>query len=88
MRVRRIERKEVRTGMRYLKSPTFVLGIVLLASSIVAMQPSVEAHLDGFPDSSWDVMVPMRVSTPSIAAMLLGAALLVAATIRLRSQKH
>jgi hypothetical protein len=76
------------TEMRYLKSPTFVLGIILLASSIVAMQPSVQAHLDGFPDSSWDVMIPIRVSMPSIAAMLLGVALMVAATIRVGSQKN
>ena len=74
--------------MRYLQSLTFVLGIILLASSIVAMQPSVQAHLDGFPDTSWDVMVPTRVSLASIAAMLLGVRLLVTATIRLRSRKH
>ena len=74
--------------MRYLKSPSFVLGIILLASSVVAMRPSVQAHVDGFPDSSWDVMIPTRVSLSSISAMLFGVALLVTATIRLRSQKH
>jgi len=74
--------------MRYLKSPTFVLGVILLASSVVAMRPSFQAHLDGFPDSSWDVMIPWRFSLPSIGAMLAGVALLVASTIRLRSQKH
>ena len=78
---------EVRTEMRYLKSPTFVLGVILLASSVVAMRPSFQADLDGFPNSSWDVMIPMRISLPSIGAMLAGVALLVASTIRLRSQK-
>ena len=43
---------------------------------------------DGFPNSSWDVMIPMQISLPSIGAMLAGVALLVASTIRLRSQKN
>jgi len=73
--------------MRYLKSPTFVLGVILLASSVIAMRPSFQADLDGFPDS-WDVMIPARISLLSIGAMLVGVAVLVASTVRLRSRKN
>jgi hypothetical protein len=72
--------------MRYLKSPTFVLGLVLLASAVVAMRPKPQAHLDDFP-TSWDVMMPTQVSLLSSGALFAGVALLGVSVIRLRSQK-
>jgi hypothetical protein len=74
--------------MRYLKSPTFVLGVILSASSLVAMRPSIHADLRGFPDSSWDVMIPTQVSLLSVSALLAGTALLVSSVIRLRSRNN
>ena len=74
--------------MRYLKSPTFDLGVILVAASVFALRPSIQADLHGFPDSSWDVMMPTRISLLSIGGMLAGGALLIGSAIRLRARKN
>ena len=73
--------------MRYLKSPLFISGAVLLASSAIAMRPSFHADLRGFPDGSWDVSAPMQLSLLAVGGALAGIAMLTASAIRLKSQK-
>jgi hypothetical protein len=73
--------------MRYLKSPTFVVGALLTVSAIVWMLPSVQADLSSFPDQSWDVAVPGRFSLASVSALLVGVVLVAKSVFRLPSRK-
>jgi hypothetical protein len=73
--------------MRYLKSPTFVVGAILTVSAIAWMLPSVQADLSGFPDQSWDVAFPGRFSLASLSALLVGVVLVAKSVLRLQSRK-
>jgi hypothetical protein len=74
--------------MRYLKSPAFVIGVLLTAAAIVATRPTIDANLQGFPDSSWNVSAPMRISLLHVGVLLAGLALIGTSVIRLRSLKN
>jgi len=73
--------------VRYLKSPTLIAGVILTASAIAMMQPAIQANLQGFPDSSWDVSAPMRVSLLSVGSLIAGVAMIATSAVRLRSRK-
>ena len=74
--------------MRYLKSPAFVLGAVLLTASIFVTGWSFQTDLNELPAGSWDVSVPMQVSLLSLGLMVAGLALVIASFIRLRARKN
>jgi hypothetical protein len=74
--------------MRYLKSPMFISGAILLASSVIALRPSFHADLRGFPNESWNVYAPMQLSLLAVGGALAGIALLTASSIRLKSAKR
>ena len=68
--------------MRHLRSPLFVLGIVIVGWAIAGMLPTVQADLGG---PSWDISAPVVVSLPRIGALLVGGAFVVGAHIHLRA---
>jgi hypothetical protein len=65
-----------------------VIGVVLTASAIVAMRPTVNADLRGFPGSSWDVYAPMQTSVLHAGVLLSGLALIGISAARLRSRRN